>query len=292
MGITTSASPSFPILSSLPMSKNDENPLDPQSVLVESRSFHLRRQFISYTIKSIAALSIGLVIGGEIDEASAALNNRLGGLPNKVRNICIILDELQRDLMQERWELVEGYPAQLRSYVPVFTTYTDAAFPADESKDKSIRAALRYEVGRFFAALELFRKASELRAFNKAALAYSDMAIHFDAYLQLGNLYTYDINDYSKLYKGVKIASLRFVDPKVGPAEVRDSIVLIKGSDKGKNGIVICVYDDNKNCVVKLDKYKSDYVIREIRIVPRKWVGKRLGEPDPDGVFLLPRTQI
>jgi hypothetical protein len=63
-------------------------------------------------------------------------------------------DELQRDLMQERWDLIEQYPAQLRSFVPLLTTYTDSAFPSDIPTDKGLRVALRYEVGRFFASLE------------------------------------------------------------------------------------------------------------------------------------------
>jgi len=83
----TTVHPTYPILSSLLM-KNDENSLD-QTVL-ESQGFHLRRQFVSYAVKSIAALSVGLV-GGEIDEASAALNNRLGKLPNKIRDVCLIM---------------------------------------------------------------------------------------------------------------------------------------------------------------------------------------------------------
>jgi hypothetical protein len=48
--------------------------------------------------------------------------------------------------MQERWDLIEKYPVQLRSYVPVFTTYTDSAFPSDAPTDKGLRVALRYEV--------------------------------------------------------------------------------------------------------------------------------------------------
>jgi len=198
--------------------------------------------------------------------------------------------------MQERWDLIEeSYPSQLRSYVPAFTTYTDAAFPTDEPTDYSLRVALRYEVGRFFAALERLRKASARHAFSEAAVAYSDMAIHFDRYLHAGNLYTYEdkVVDYSKFYDGVKDSSLVFVDPKVELAEVRDLIVLIKGSDKGRCGIVIGVYADGSDtCVVKLDKYRSKYGIREIRIVPRIYAAKRSGEQDPDGVFLLPRRKI
>jgi hypothetical protein len=58
--------------------------------------------------------------------------------------------------MQERWDLVETYPAQLRSFVPLLTTYTDSAFPTDVPTDKGLRVALRYEVGRFFASLERY----------------------------------------------------------------------------------------------------------------------------------------
>lgn len=197
--------------------------------------------------------------------------------------------------MQERWDLLDAYPALLRSYVPVFTTYTDAAFPTEEPTDYSLRVALRYEVGRLFAALKRFEKAVSRRSLDEAYVAYSDMAIHFDRYLHVGNLYTYEDNvvDYSKFYEGVQDSSLVYADPIKDPPEVRDLIVLINGPDKGKTGIVIGIYPDgSNNCVVKLDKYRSKYGIREIRIVSRKIVAKRLGEQDPDEVFLLPRRKI
>ena len=56
--------------------------------------------------------------------------------------------------MQERWDLVEQFPDQLRSYVPVFTAFTDSAFSTEASVDQGLRVALRYEVGRFFASVE------------------------------------------------------------------------------------------------------------------------------------------
>ncbi|KAL3815822.1 hypothetical protein ACHAXA_007464 [Cyclostephanos tholiformis] len=62
-------------------------------------------------------------------------SKKLGGLSNKIRSVSKIMDELQRDLMQERWDLVENYPQQLRSYVPVFTAYTNLAFPTDMPTD-------------------------------------------------------------------------------------------------------------------------------------------------------------
>ena len=68
---------------------------------------------------------------------------------------------------------------------------------------------------------------------------------------------------------------------------VRDLVVLIKGPEKGKTGIVIGKYADGSNkSVVKLDRFKG---MREIRVVNNDWVAKRLGEQDPDDVFLIPR---
>jgi len=196
-------------------------------------------------------------------------------------------DELQRDLMQENWEKVESYPPQLRSYVPVFTAYTDSAFPSDAPTDKGLRVALRYEVGRFFASVERFKQATSRRALDEAYVAYSDMSLHLDRYLRVGGLYTYydDTISLEPYYKGISESALVYADPKKDPPEVRDLVIITKGADKGKTGIVIGVYKDGSNkMAVKLDRYKG---MREIRLVPSTIVAKRLGEQDPDDVFLL-----
>jgi len=197
-------------------------------------------------------------------------------------------DELQRDLMQERWDLVQAYPPQLRSYVPLFTTYTDAAFPTDAPSDYGLRVALRYEVGRYFASLERFKRAVAKRALDEAYVAFADMSLHLDRYLRVGGLYTYydsviDNEPLFALYKDVLV----YADPIKDPAQVRDLIVLCKGPEKGKTGILLGIYQDgSNNCVVKLDRYRG---MREIRVVPQTWAAKRLGEQDPDDVFLIPR---
>jgi len=184
----------------------------------------------------------------------------MGGLAKKIRAVGNTLDELQRDLMQERWDLVEKYPNQLRSYVPVFTTYTDSAFPSDAQTDKGLRVALRYEVGRFFASLEKFRQAVARRALDDAYVGFSDMSLHFDRYLHVGGLYTYYDATISneEYFKGIAKDSLVFADPKKDPALVRDLIVIVQGPDMGKTGIVIGIYPDgSENCVVKLDRFKG-----------------------------------
>ena len=190
--------------------------------------------------------------------------------------------------MQERWDLVDSYPAQLRSYVPIFTTYTDSAFPTDAPTDKGLRVALRYEVGRMFAAVERFKQATKRKSLNEAYLAYSEISLHFDRYLRVGGLYTYydDTISNEPYFRGISDDSLVYANPTKDPPLVRDLVVLIKGPDKGKTGIVIGMYDDGSNrSVVKLDRYKG---MREIRVVQNNWVAKRVGEQDPDDVFLIP----
>ena len=193
--------------------------------------------------------------------------------------------------MQERWDLVEKYPAQLRSYVPLFTTYTDSAFPSDSPTDNGLRVALRYEVGRFFASLERFKGAVQRRSLDAAYIAYSEMSLHFDRYMRVGGIYTYydDTISNEPYFRGISEDSLVYANPKKDPPLVRDLVILIRGPDKGKTGIVIGQYaDGSEKSVIKLDRYKE---MREIRVVPNQWVAKRLGEQDPDDVFLIPRKE-
>lgn len=258
-----------------------------------------RREVISAAMKSISAGSMtSLLLPASPAVAKEGLipdmvggfkqpPKNMSGLAKKIRAVGNTLDELQRDLMQERWDLVEKYPNQLRSFVPVFTTYTDSAFPSDAQVDKGLRVALRYEVGRFFASLERFRQAVARKSLDEAYVGYSDMSLHFDRYLHVGGLYTYYDATISneEYFKGIAKDSLIYADTKKDPALVRDLVVVAQGPDMGKTGIVIGIYlDGSDTCVVKLDRFQG---LREIKVLPRKWVGKRLGEQDPDDVFLL-----
>ena len=45
------------------------------------------------TAKSLAVIGIGFG-GGKVEDASAEFNTRLGGLPNKIRNICLVMVSL------------------------------------------------------------------------------------------------------------------------------------------------------------------------------------------------------
>eukprot|EP00587_Corethron_hystrix_P006525 CAMPEP_0113323814 /NCGR_PEP_ID=MMETSP0010_2-20120614/16583_1 /TAXON_ID=216773 ORGANISM="Corethron hystrix, Strain 308" /NCGR_SAMPLE_ID=MMETSP0010_2 /ASSEMBLY_ACC=CAM_ASM_000155 /LENGTH=339 /DNA_ID=CAMNT_0000182893 /DNA_START=233 /DNA_END=1252 /DNA_ORIENTATION=+ /assembly_acc=CAM_ASM_000155 len=212
------------------------------------------------------------------------LKNRLG---KRILTICGIMDELQRDLFQNRWDLIEQYPTQLRSFVPVLTTFTDTAFPGDGS-DQGLRVALRYEVGRFFGAVERLKLAVSRKDIDAAYLAYANMALHFDRYLKAGILYQYQEISTEKYFENLD-DSIIYADPRKNPAYVRDLVILASGPDKGRTGTVIGIFPDTQNRVVKLDRYDPTSPIREIKVVTKEWAALRLGEQDPDAVFLIPR---
>jgi hypothetical protein len=58
-----------------------------------------------------------------------AMKSRFG---DKLRRAAKLLDELQQDIFAEDWDLIASYPNAFRALVPVFTKYTDAAFPGDD----------------------------------------------------------------------------------------------------------------------------------------------------------------
>ena len=60
---------------------------------------------------------------------------RLGdSLISKLRNLDNELDNLQKDLYKDvdiDWDVIKIYPTILRAYTPLFTSYTDKAFPSN-----------------------------------------------------------------------------------------------------------------------------------------------------------------
>jgi len=85
------------------------------------------------------------------------------------------------------------------------------------------------------------------------------MSLHLDRYLRVGGLYTYydSTIDNEPLFREYS-DGIVYADPTKDPAEVRDLIVLCKGPDAGKTGIVIGIYlDDSNNCVFLIPRTSS-----------------------------------
>jgi hypothetical protein len=69
-----------------------------------------------------------------------AMKSRFG---DKLRRAAKLLDELQQDIFAEDWDLIASYPNAFRALVPVFTKYTDAAFPGDDvSSNQYLRSMI------------------------------------------------------------------------------------------------------------------------------------------------------
>jgi len=214
------------------------------------------------------------------------LRSRLGV---RVLSVCRIMDELQRDIFEGRWDLVEEYPTQLRSFIPVLTAYSNTAFP-DDGIDADTKVKQRYEVGRFFGSLNKLKKATDRKDFDAAFRAYADMALSYDCYLRTGILYQYEDVPNEKYFIDVDDGTLTYSDLRKKPAFPGDLILLVSGPDKGRTGTVLVVYDDVKQICVKMDRRYSSSVIREIKVLSESSVALRVGEQDPDEVFLIQRT--
>ncbi|CAM9151913.1 unnamed protein product [Scytosiphon promiscuus] len=229
-----------------------------------------------------------LVAGGSMGAAPA---NAQGGsavevmrlrFGDKLRRAAKMLDELQEDIANDDWELVSTYPNAFRSLVPVFTKYTDAAFPTDDPVDTTSRVALRYEVGRFFGAVERLKRAAEEQNNREAMTAFAAMSVAYDRYLKAGNLYDgYDnVTSTEGFYAGVANSSLKYVPPSKDPPKIKDNVLLLAGPDKGKTGYMIGVEGGSAvatKAIIKLET-SSALGMREIKVVPLEYVAKTIDQ--------------
>ena len=209
--------------------------------------------------------------------------SKVGGRAGeKIRRIARILDDLQYDLFEESWEELVSYPLELRSFVPIFTLYTDRAFPATTPIDTQTRFALRYEVGRFFGAVERLKRAVDTRDMSEAEAAFARISLSYDRYLKAGNLYqTYDpLTSTAKLYEGISDKSLVYIPQSKEMPQTRDAVLIMQGPDKGRTGMLIGVEQTDptlkKKAIVKLDNLATG--VREIKVMPFGLIAKRLDE--------------
>ncbi|CAM9190489.1 unnamed protein product [Ascophyllum nodosum] len=195
---------------------------------------------------------------------------------DKLRRASKMLDELQQDIFNDEWDLVSTYPTAFRALVPVFTKYTDAAFPGDNPVDTTSRVALRYEVGRFFGAVERLKRAAEEQNQQEAQKAFAAMSVAYDRYLKAGNLYeNYDaVTSTEGFYAKIDDKSLKFVSPSKDPPKIKDNVLMLAGPDKGKTGYMIGMENNPAaKAIIKLES-SAALGVREIKVVPMDYVAK------------------
>eukprot|EP00752_Nemacystus_decipiens_P003091 g2862.t1 len=241
-----------------------------------------RQELFKQAGMGLAALVAGAAVGAapanaQTGTAVEVMRLRFG---DKLRRAAKMLDELQDDIANNDWDLVSTYPNAFRSLVPVFTKYTDAAFPTDDPVDTTSRVALRYEVGRFFGAVERLKRASEEQNNREAQTAFAAMSVAYDRYLKAGNLYEqYDsVTSTEGFYAGVSNTSLKFVPPSKDPPKIQDNVLLLAGPDKGKTGYMIGMEGGSMaatKAIIKLET-SSALGMREIKVVPIDYVAKTI----------------
>eukprot|EP00929_Paragymnodinium_shiwhaense_P082236 TRINITY_DN43289_c0_g1_i1.p1 TRINITY_DN43289_c0_g1~~TRINITY_DN43289_c0_g1_i1.p1 ORF type:complete len:765 (-),score=190.42 TRINITY_DN43289_c0_g1_i1:688-2982(-) len=208
----------------------------------------------------------------------------------ELRGIGEILDRIQDDIYEESWTTLEIFPGILRSYVPLLTYYTDAAFPPGKGGDaekvnEQLRFALRFEVGRMFGAVTEFETGVKAHNIRAAEKAFAKMSLSYDRYLKAGNLYAgYDpVASTTVYFEGIDEKLLTYQRLALGQPHVRDEVLVIQGPDKGKVGKVIWLGNDGDprkpiTAVVKLEansqlgKFGASSGVKEVKAYPYKWI--------------------
>lgn len=219
-------------------------------------------------------------------------------LLRRLRSLEIDLNQVQQDIFADEvdWEVVSVYPKIFQTYSQLFTLYTDRAFPTSSPIDSSLRYALRYEIGGFYSGVRDFEEAIQKKSQRQLQRAFARMSLSYDHYYKAGDLYDeyekYNIDPIdskgssdggndgaSLLYYGSKYdqavgSKLNYIAPSIEAPTLQDDIVMIKGPDKGRNGVVLWIAKgdnlESSNVVVKLD---SENEHKEVRCLCY-WVSK------------------
>jgi hypothetical protein len=209
---------------------------------------------------------------------------------SRLRGIDKELDNLQEDIYRDSidWEVVEVYPKIFRAFSPLFTAYTDRAFPTDKPVDNALRYALRYEVGGFYNGVKDLEDGILSRNQRRTQQAFARMSLSYDRYLKAGDLFveydkdqkentdksTYAYSDGN--YDAMSRTKLSYVAPSIEAPGLEDDIVLVKGPDKGRKGQVLWISKgeniDTANVVVKFLPGDSGH--SEVKLYPYSIVAK------------------
>jgi len=210
---------------------------------------------------------------------------------------------------------IQTYLPKIRAYVPIFVGFIDyittgvgavkngnAAVGETTGGtlkliNKSLGVSLRYEVGRIFGSLERLRVASEIDDGIECCNAYGTLLLHVDRFYKAAGIYPFynPVVSNEFYYKGVNIDQLVYECEKrgKGAAEtgLKDLVVVVGGPLMGRTGTVVSVLSGTGNRIVKLDELggvggKIMGGVREIEVVKDADCRRRLGEQDPDAVFV------
>lgn len=201
----------------------------------------------------------------------------------RLRGVAADLADLQQDVYDEDWQNLAIYSNLFQAYLPVFTRYTDSAFPSTNAVDESLRFSLRYEVGAFYRHLRELEKAVEEKNLPGAEEASALMSLSYDRYLKAGDLYEgYDEDGGTTPKEIVSLDQIEFEPPALEPPLVRDEVVILVGPDKGKTGRVLWVARVDgkaKFAIVRLS-YNKELQDSEVKTFTYSWIARTSSSGD------------
>jgi len=216
------------------------------------------------SLKSQYALFRAGITGEKVGEL------RVGdSLVNRLRDVDMQLDAMQEDIYRDAvdWQVVQTYTKIFRAYTPLFAAYTDRAFPSDSEIDVALRYALRYEVGGFYSGVQDFENAVTKQSARQAQRAFARMSIAYDHFIKAGDLYeNYEDVERANTEAGflksyfsdqtggqkllgmeMKQGGMSYIAPSIEAPGLQDEVVLLKGPDKGRTGIVLWITKGDGN---------------------------------------------
>lgn len=232
-------------------------------------------------LKKEATESIKAVAEGKGRLEKAALRS--------LRSLSDVFDRLQEDIYSESWVTLATYPKYIRSFFPLFTYYTDGVYPQDEdepseSVNAQLRSALEYEVESIRVGTSRMQDAVDRKNVRDSEEAFAKMSLAYDRYLKAGNLYmSYDpVVSTEIFFKYIDDQQLQYTRRSIRLPVVRDEILVIEGPDKGKEGQVLwIVQNEDEKSVTAVVKLAANPELgpmgrapgaKEVKIYPYTWI--------------------
>ena len=244
--------------------------------------------------------TIFLTFGAKLDLLlSSIIRSTSSTIKDNVNPYVLVFSSLQKDIIS----LVDDKKQKL----------------LPEALDEEEIRLLRRDLSRFYGGLERLKLRSSDDDIPGCEAAYSEMSVSFDAFLRRAKVGPYnnsenfadDDGNFEDLYEDYRESIIyERVGKGVGEgsrpggrfgeavkSDFGDLIVLLKGPNVGRTGIdiggitVMNVTEEagampTKYRAIKLDLLSKSEAIRRVTLAPEKSVGRRLGEVNPDEVFL------
>ncbi len=196
----------------------------------------------------------------------------------KVLTLKPYLDEVERNLFEKKFDKMLEYLYVIQEQDQAFAILIENLFPTMDPPDIAARESLRFEGKSIFYYTDLLREAARNSDFLQARSAYGRLIYAYDKFLKAGTLYpTYDpISSYDIFYRSVPPDSLKF--DRESKINILDRVVMMKGPDMGKTGVLINLEEGNTaKAIVKFDYDGKAY--QEVKMIEYSWLAK--AAPDP-----------